>query len=435
MSRILYVDAIGGAAGDMLLAALIDAGAPLPTVLAAIEAVVPGRFDIATEAVRRAGLGARYLRIEPRARQGGGGGDGEEDGGKAPAVRRFRELSAALDAAALSDGVRHRGRAILERLGSAEARVHAMDLDELQLHELGDDDTLLDFVGISAALAALDVDRIAVGSLPIGAGRMLPGWRSHGPVPVPATVTLELLTGFALREGGTDETVTPTAAAVFAALGTPAEGFPEMHLEAVGYGAGTRDPPDRPNVVRVVLGTPSRPGAIRPDTGPHGPDEGWHDGPGSPLVRELLLLEANLDDLSPELLADAAAALLRAGALDAWIAPVLMKKGRPGQVLAALCQPGAEERVLRAFFVETSTFGVRTTAVRRAELERRSVKVALREGSVRVKVGVLGDRVVSATPEHDDVAEVARRLGRPLREIHEEAAAAARELRFTPIEP
>ncbi|HEX9313685.1 MAG TPA: nickel pincer cofactor biosynthesis protein LarC [Actinomycetota bacterium] len=407
MSRILYVDPIGGAAGDMLLAALLDAGAPEAAVREAVDAVLPGRFAFSTEPVRRGGTRAQLLRIRHSEQDGADTSDGSP--------RSFRQLMEALDAAPLPEGVARRARMVLSRLGEGESAVHGIPSEELELHELGDADTLLDVVGVAAALEWLEVADVRVGSIPLGSGGAHPRWRGHPEMPLPAPVTVELLRGFDVRAGGSEETVTPTAAAVFAALGRPAEGLPEMRLDAVGYGAGNRDPKDRPNVVRVILGSPSS------DLASAEPDR----------VRERMLtvLEANVDDLSPELVADAMEALLAAGALDAWTAPIQMKKGRPGLMISALCDPQDEQGVGDVFFEATSTFGVRGHQVRRSELERRSVAVDLADGSVRVKVGLLGGRVVSATPEHDDVADLARRVGRPVRQVYEEAVAAAAALR------
>lgn len=383
-SGVAYVDPIGGAAGDMLLAALVDAGAPIEAVRYAVDAVLPGRFRIDSEEVRRGGLRARLLSID-RGRDGSPG-----------ASRGFRELTGWLEAGNLSPAVAERARTVLDRLGRAEARVHGLDLDELVLDELGDDDTLLDVVGVAAGLEALDVKEVLVGPIALAD---------------PGPATLELLQGFAVKGTGSGETVTPTAAAIFAALGAPTERFPEMTIQSMGYGAGTRDPSDRPNVVRVVLGTMAR-----------------TEGEGA-RRRDLVVLEANLDDLTPELVADAVQALLAAGALDAWTVPAHMKKGRPGAIISALCEPDREKVLRRVLFETTSTFGVRAHDVRRAELERRVVSVPLAGGTVRVKVGLLEGRAITATPEHDDVAQVAVASGRPVRELYEEALAAAREFR------
>jgi uncharacterized protein (DUF111 family) len=251
-----------------------------------------------------------------------------------------------------------------------------------------------------------------VSAIPLGTGTVDDG--HHGPIAMPSPATLELLRGFPVRGGWRGETVTPTAAAVFAALGEPAPTFPAMTIEGVGYGAGTDDPEGIPNVVRMVVGSVAVDGIDR-----------------EPLERDLVILETNLDDLSPELMADAAGALAAAGALDVWTTPVLMKKGRPGFVLSALTDTAASDRVRPVFFEHTSTFGVRSTRVRRTELERRISRVSLPEGEVRVKLGLLDGRVVSATPEHDDVAAAATRAGRPVRYVYEEAIAAAKALRHS----
>jgi pyridinium-3,5-bisthiocarboxylic acid mononucleotide nickel chelatase len=401
MGRLLFVDVIGGAAGDMLLAALIDAGAPLEAVRSAVEAVLPGTFDLGIEEVRRAGLRAAHLSIR------------RADGAPADPLtpRPLGALTDAVDRAPLPDPVRARASEVLRRLGEAEARVHGIAVDDLHLHELGDDDTLLDVVGIVTGLHTLAIDRMLVSPIPLGLAAPADRSPGHGSIPTPGPVTVDLLRGFGIRGGWAGETVTPTAAAVLAALGAPAGEMPAMTLEAVGYGAGTDDPSAVPNVVRVVVGS----------------DRAATTGDG-PSTRELVLLEANLDDLTPELTADAARALLAAGALDVWTTPVGMKKGRPGLVVSALCEPPSEDRITRAFFEQTTTFGVRASRVRRAELERRVVALPVAGGEVRAKVGVLSGRVVTATPEHDDVAALAERLGRPVREVYAEAAVAARSV-------
>lgn len=381
--RTLYVDPIGGAAGDMLLAALIDAGAPVEAVRSAVEATLPGRFQVDTDLVRRGGLRARLLV------------PGGPEASSALSPRSFEGLLRTLDTAPLPPTVKARARSVMGRLAEAEARVHGTGLTDLHLHELGDADTLLDVVGVSTALDALAANDMLVGPIPLAD---------------PGPATLELLRGFTVRSRWSGETVTPTAAAFFAALGTPAERIPDMAVDAIGYGAGSRDTPDRPNVVRVILGIPTS-GGVR--------------------ERDLVVLEANLDDMSPELVADAMQALFAAGALDVWTVPTQMKKGRLGMILSALCDAAAEPGLRRAYFEATSTFGVRAHGVGRFELERQIVTVQLGDGAVRVKIGILHGRVVTAMPEHDDVAELAASGGKPVRLLHEEAVAAAQALRFT----
>ena len=241
----------------------------------------------------------------------------------------------------------------------------------------------------------------------------MPAPSNEGPHGSPAPVTLELLSGFALRASvaGVElpETVTPTAAAIVSGLGRPAPEIPELVLERVGVGAGTRDPASVANVVRVLLGTTS---------------------PTPDGARRLLVLEANVDDLVPELVPDAIDALLSAGALDAWTAPIVMKQGRPAVAISALCERDALDDVRRTFFEATTTLGVRVHEVGRPELDRRIVEIDLFEGGprIRVKIGVLDGRAVNAKPEHADVVEAARKLGRPVRSVHAQASALAYRL-------
>ena len=393
--RILYVDAMGGAAGDMLLAGLLDAGAPAAPIHDSVSAVLGRRVELETIEVKRGELRARLLRLPT--------------GLDTPHQRRGPlDLRAAVERAKLAEGVRERALAVLSRLGEAEARVHGVPVEEVVLDELGADDTLLDVVGISAALEALDVGTIAVSPLP--AAR--PG--HHGRHGAPAPATLELLRGFALRPStaGEDlhEPVTPTAAAVFAALGRPAAEMPEMRLDAVGLGAGTKDPERLANVVRVLLGTSV--------------DEVSTEG------RRLMIVEANVDDLSPELVPDAIEALLGAGAFDAWSTAIVMKLGRPASTISALCEPGAVDEIRRVFFESTPTLGVRMHSVTRPELERSVVEVDLAEGGpmISVKIAFLDGLAVTAKPEHADVVEAARKLDRSVRSVHEAASAIAHRL-------
>jgi uncharacterized protein (TIGR00299 family) protein len=376
----------------MLLAALLDAGASPDDVADAVSAVLGRRVGCSTTEVRRQGLRALALSIP-----------GDLSGER----RRPRELLDAVEHAALGEGLRARATAVLERMFDAEAKVHGRAIDELELEELGEEDTLFDVVGVAAAMESLGVERIDVSAIP------MPPTSNEGPHGSPAPVTLELLSGFALRASvaGAElpETVTPTAAAIVSALGRPAPEIPELVLERVGVGAGTRDPASVANVVRVLLGTTS---------------------PSPDGARRLLVLEANVDDLVPELVPDAIDALLSAGALDAWTAPIVMKQGRPAVAISALCERDALDDVRRTFFEATTTLGVRVHEVSRPELDRRIVEIALAEGGpmIRVKIGVLDGRAVNAKPEHADVVEAARKLGRPVRSVHAQAAALAYRL-------
>ena len=391
--NVLYVDVVGGAAGDMLLAALLDAGASRDEVSDAVSAVLGRRVECVTAEVRRRGLRALAL---------SGPGDLPSE------RRRPPELLDAVERAALGDEVRARATSVLRRLFDAEAKVHRREIADLELEELGEDDTLLDVVGVAAALDSLGVERVDVSSIP------MPPPSNDGSHGSPAPVTLELLSGFALRPSvaGADlpETVTPTAAAILSALGRPVSELPELVLDRVGVGAGRRDPGSVANVVRVLLGTTS-PSADR-------------------AARRLLMLDANVDDLEPELVPDAIDALLAAGALDAWSAPIVMKRGRPAVAISALCERDTLDEVRRAFFEETTTLGVRVHEVSRPELDRRIVEIELAEGGprIRVKLGILDGTTLNAKPEHADVVEAARKLGRPVRSVHAHASALAHRL-------
>ena len=389
--NVLHVDVVGGAAGDMLLAALLDAGASRTLVSESVSAVLGRRIDCVTAEVHRHGLRALALTVPDLSTE----------------RRRPHELLDVVERASLDDGVRTRAVAVLTRLFEAEAKVHGVGVAALELEELGEDDTLLDVVGIAAALDSLRVARIEVSRIP------MPPPSAAGAHGSPAPVALELLLGFALRPSlaGSElpETVTPTAAAVFSALGRTAPEIPELDLGRVGVGAGARDPASVANVVRVLLGT------VASDA----------DG-----ARRLLALDANVDDLSPELVPDAIDALLAAGALDAWTTPIVMKAGRPAVTISALCERDALSEVRRAFFEATTTLGVRVHEVARPELERRVVEVDLADGGprVRVKIGILDGRAVNAKPEHADVVEAARKLGRPVRSVHAQASTLAQRL-------
>jgi uncharacterized protein (TIGR00299 family) protein len=390
--NVLYVDVVGGAAGDMLLAALLDAGASRDEVSDAVSAVLGRRVACVTAEVRRRGLRALAL---------SGPGDLPSE------RRRPRELLDAVERAALGDEVRARATSVLRRLFDAEAKVHGRELADLELEELGEDDTLLDVVGVAAALDSLGVERVDVSAIP------MPPPSNDGSHGSPAPVTLELLSGFALRpslaRADLPETVTPTAAAILSALGRPVSELPELVLDRVGVGAGRGDPGSVANVVRVLLGRTS---------------------PSADRARPLLMLETNVDDLEPELVPDAIDALLAAGALDAWSAPIVMKRGRPAVAISALCERDTLEDVRRAFFEETTTLGVRVHEVTRPELDRRIVEIELAEGGprIRVKLGVLDGETLNAKPEHADVVEAARKLGRPVRSVHAQASALAHRL-------
>jgi pyridinium-3,5-bisthiocarboxylic acid mononucleotide nickel chelatase len=385
--RLCYLDCVGGLAGDMLLAALVDAGADLEKLRRLPAALGLEGVGISVERVERQGVGALHLDVEAP--------DDAHD-------RDYREIRRLVQAADLPDAVRTASLATFARLAEVEGAIHGVPPDEVHFHELGSLDTLVDVCGAHVLLADLEVFRVACSPLPFARGLTR---AAHGVLPLPAPATLALLQGAPLVGVETEaELVTPTGAALAATLVDEWGTLPPLTLDGVGYGAGAKDFADRPNVVRVVVGSEA-------------------ERPGGRAV----LLETNLDDFPPELVPDAVERCFAAGALDVWTAPAQMKKGRPGFVLSALARPGAETGVARALLEETTALGVRTTRVDRWELDREERTVEVTGGSVRLKVGLLDGKVVNLAPEHDDCAAVARRTGRPVKSVWAEALARARE--------
>ena len=382
-----YLDCVGGLAGDMLLAALLDAGADVGRLRGVPAALGLDGVGISVERVERQGIGALHLDVEA-----------PDDSRH----RDYREIRRLVEEADLPDGVRTASLATFGRLAEVEGAIHGVPPDNVHFHELGSLDTLVDVCGAHLLLADLRVTRVACSPLPFARGLTR---AAHGVLPLPAPATLALLEGAPLVGVETDaELVTPTGAALAATLVDEWGPLPPLTLHRVGYGAGSRDFADRPNVVRVVLGAE----AERP-------------------AGRAVLLETNLDDMPPELVPDAVERCFAAGALDVWTTSAQMKKGRPGFVLSALARPGAEVAVARALLEETTALGVRATRLDRWELEREERTVQVTGGVVRVKVGRLDGDVVNLAPEHDDCAAVARETGRPVKSVWAEALARAQE--------
>ena len=388
MSRLAYLDCVGGLAGDMLLAALLDAGADVERLRALPGALGIDGVEIVVERVERQGIGALHLRVA------------------APddhAHRDYRELRRIVEEADLPQRARARSLAALARLAAAESRIHGIPPDDVHFNELGSLDTLVDVCGAFVLLDDLRLQRVACSPLPFARGFVK---AAHGILPLPAPATLALLEGAELVGVDTEaELVTPTGAAIAAAVVDEWGALPPLSLERVGYGAGSKDLADRPNVVRVVLGEE----AARP-TG------------------RVVLLETNLDDFSPELVPDAVDRCFAAGALDVWTVPVQMKKGRPGFILSVIARPAAEAAIARVLLEQTSALGVRVSRLDRYELEREERTVEVAGSAVRVKIGLLDGRAVNVAPEHDDCAALARQTGRSVQSVWAEALARAQGL-------
>jgi pyridinium-3,5-bisthiocarboxylic acid mononucleotide nickel chelatase len=381
---ILYVDCIGGVAGDMLLGALLDAGA---TVDGLDRLGVEG-LRIETGKAEKHGIVATTVNVV--------GAPGQPH-------RHWTSIRAQIDAAGFGERVTARAQRAFARLAQAEARIHDTTPESVHFHEVGAVDAIGEVCGVALALESLGVDRVVCSPLPAGRGFVR---ADHGRLPLPAPATLKLLEGAPLYGVDVDlELVTPTGAALVSSLAESYGPLPALTLAGTGYGAGTRDVEAFPNVVRAILGSES---ATR----------------SAPVS----LIEANLDDLIPELAPDAAQACFAAGALDVWTAPVQMKRGRPGFVLSALARPRDEQAVAEAILTQTSTLGVRIARYDRIELERETWTVTVGGEPVRIKVGRLRGRVVNLAPEHADCERAARISGEPVKAVWARALAAAHEV-------
>ncbi|MEW9530964.1 nickel pincer cofactor biosynthesis protein LarC [Microbispora sp. NPDC049125] len=377
---ILYLNPVGGLAGDMLLGALLDAGAPLDAVRSAIAATGLTGWRLEAVRVMAGPLRATRARVEV---------DDDATERRASVLRAMAALARPAPVAALAD-------AALAAIAEVEGRLHGEDPAQVHLHELGGHDTLVDVVGCAAALHALGVTAVHCAPLPLGSGTVR---TRHGLLPVPAPATLALLEGAAVRgDGPPGEAVTPTGAALLRAAGTRYDPPPVMTIRATGYGAGTRTLADRPNVVAAILGEPPGP-------------QGRH-----------VVLETNLDDVTGEVLAHVVARALDAGADDAWVTPAVMKKGRPAHVLHVLTAAERAGELEALVLAETGSLGLRRHDVEKVVLPRSIRTIELRGRTVRVKDGPHGFK-----PEHDDLARIAAETGAPLRALAAEAARIAAE--------
>jgi hypothetical protein len=377
-----------GIAGDMALGALLDAGADRDGVLAMLTGL-PVPDGIVVEAVQRCGIGATHVIVPDEA--------GHEH-------RPFSAVRAVLDRAGLPERVHGRATAVFQRLAEVEGRIHGVAPADVEFHEVGSLDAIVDVVGTCAALELLGVDEVRSAPVALGVGTVR---GAHGVLPNPAPAVVALLAAASAPTSGIDvpfELTTPTGAALLAALASGFGPLPAMTPHAVGYGAGGRDLDGRPNVVQVVIGAATEAQPLV--------------APGQPVT----LLEVNVDDATGEVLAHAVAALLDAGAHDAWVTPMLMKKGRPAYTVSALAEPVLAAGLAELLCAETGSLGVRAAAMERWPRSRQEGISRVEGEAIRVKVGAGRVKV-----EHDDAASAARRLGLPLREVLARAEAAGRD--------
>lgn len=390
MTRVAWFHCYAGIAGDMALGALLDAGADPDEVRAQIATLPVEGWSLELEPVLRGGVAATRAIVTAR---------------ESPVVRTHRHIAALIEESRLPDRVRDRALGTFAALADAEGRLHRRDPAHVHFHEVGGIDAIVDIVGTCAALEVLGIDEVRASAVATGTGMVR---TAHGLLPNPAPAVVELLRGAPTY--GRDipvELTTPTGAALLAALGHGWGPMPAMTIAATGFGAGTRELDNLPNTTQVVVGALERPGTAVD---------------GSVRGQPVIVLETNVDDITGEGIAHAIEAVLAAGAHDAWVSPIVMKKGRPAYTVHALCDPALVGTVAGVLRVETGTLGVRAAPWERWPAARSVEEVDVHGVPVRVKVSP--GRVKA---EHEDAARAARLTGLPLREVHWRAEAAWRD--------
>jgi uncharacterized protein (TIGR00299 family) protein len=386
--HVLYLEPIGGIAGDMFMAAAIDLGVSPADIERALAGLPLPPWRLRVSRAARHGIVGTHVDVEVGAREEG------------HPPRALREIRAMIDGCrSLSPAARARAQRIFEVIGEAEARVHGVSQDEVHFHEVGAVDSIVDACAAGVALELLGDPELLCAPPPLGSGTLQ---TEHGALPIPGPATLEILRDVPVRFEGVGELTTPTGAGILKALariGPP----PELCVERIGYGVGTRDPPERPNVLRASLAT----GEVAAEQGT------W-------------MLETNLDDCSPQLLGALVERTLEAGALEAFVVPVVMKKGRPGHLFSVLAPGHLRDALAKLLFAESTTIGVRYHRIERLALERRFEEVDTPLGRVRMKLALCDGDVINAQPEFEDCRRLARERGVPVKEVLAEALAAWR---------
>jgi len=382
-----YLDAFSGLSGDMIVGALLDAGADFAELERAVTRLGLSGYRVTTRRKSVSGIAALKFEVEVSQTQ---------------PDRHLGEIRSMIEHASLPPTVTANAVAIFTNLAVAEATVHRSTPEEVHFHEVGAVDSIIDIVGAVWGFERLGVDRVLVSTLPMGTGFVR---SQHGVIPVPAPATTELLSGFPMRlNDGPSEMVTPNGAAIVQTLALPAPAALTFDVERVGYGAGTKDFTDRPNVLRLMLG--HEPAALRGE--------------------EVVEIAANIDDLNPQIYDHLSERLFAAGARDVTLTPTIMKKGRPGVVLSVLAEPALRDQLAEIIFAETTTIGVRFHPMARLKLDRKVIEVQTSYGTIRVKVSGGGSQPATIAPEYEDCRRIASERKIPLKLVIEDAAAAAR---------
>ena len=386
--KTLYFDCFAGASGNMTLAALVSLGVDKTALIEQLRRLNISDFNIEFSTVDRSGISAVYADV------------------KVPHERVHRHLSdikKIINESTLSEAVKERAVAIFTRLAEAEAKIHGIEVEKVHFHEVGAMDAIVDVVGACIGFEMLGIERFTCSKVHVGSGF---AQMAHGRFPIPPPAVAELLTRAAIYSTDIEgELITPTGAAIISTVCESYGAIPELKVERTGYGAGTREYKDFPNALRIILGETDR-NAIsdhRPLTTDH-----------------LVLLETNIDDLSPQILGYVMDRAFLLGALDCWFTPIQMKKNRPATMVSVLCDLSKKDDITALLYSETSTLGVRLTYVDRECLPREVVKVRTEHGEVAVKIARFNDKIVNAKPEYDQVREIAERIHKPLKEVEQE---------------
>ncbi|HEX5708298.1 MAG TPA: nickel pincer cofactor biosynthesis protein LarC [Pyrinomonadaceae bacterium] len=387
--RTLYFDCFAGISGDMILGALVSAGVDERELRARLELLGVEGYELTFERVDRSGISAVRAHVRTK----------EEHH-----HRHLSDILKIISASRLEENVKGRASEIFRRLAEAEARVHNVAVERIHFHEVGALDAIVDVVGACVGFELLGAERFVSSALHVGSGTVE---MEHGRFPVPPPAVAELLKDAPIYS--TDivgELVTPTGAAVLVSVCEAFGPLPSMRVAATGYGAGGREYKNFPNVLRLIVGEA--------------------EGAGAGVDERLLMVETNIDDLSPQTLGYLMDKAFEAGALDCYFTPVQMKKNRPGVLVSMLCRPSEREALLALLFAETTTLGVRTYEVERRALARETLRVETEYGEIDVKAARMGERLVGAKPEHDQCRAAAERAGVPLRVVEEAVRAAFR---------
>ena len=381
--KLLYFDCFSGAAGDMILGALIDAGLPLEELKRALGSLSVNGWGVSADRVVKAGITATKFRVHEE----------QGHGGHRHHHHHLKQIKQAIDRSSLSDTGKDRAKALFDRLAEAEAAVHNMPVEKVHLHEVGELDSIIDIVGAVFALEWFGVDRIVVSPINVGSGTVK---TAHGIYPVPAPATVRLLGDAPIY--GRDvhaELLTPTGALVLTDYASEFGPMPAMRVERVGYGAGDRDLDGTPNVLRAVIGQST----------------------AATSAMRVVVIECEIDDMNPQIFGLLMDKLQAAGALDVFYAAVQMKKNRPGTLVTVIAKPPDRQALTDLMFRETTTIGVRFTEMQRECLERESVAVETPLGAARFKVARRDGRILNAQPEFDDIARIAAERGMPIKEV------------------